>query len=176
MESPLSFPRSAIELFKLLPEGILCQVINDAIYVSRVPDVKHQEIVGDILAEIHGYIKKTKKGDVALPYVDVLLNSKNAFQPDMMVILKSNLSIVRKDGKIHGAPNVIIEVMDRFTKKDDMGRKKKVYEKCGVSEYFVVDQYSKNVFTHYLKNGKFFEKEMKKGKIVSRMLKKTFKF
>ena len=53
---------------------------------------------------------------------------------------------------------------------------KNVYEKYGVKEYFTVEPSDKSVVTYYLRDGSFAEHKKTKGKLLSKLLKKTFSF
>ena len=107
--------------------------------------------------------------------LDIFLDTKNAFQPDIIFISNGNLSII-KDGKVKGAPDIVIEVLSTGTKELDLGKKKTAYEKNGVKEYFAVDQRTKEVQAFYLKKDKYEAQPKVKAKMVSKLLKKTFKF
>ncbi len=169
-------PETAVDVFKLLPEGVYCQVINNVIYMSPSPTFQHQDIVFEITSQLRAYINKKKLGKSIGSPIDVFLNKKNAFQPDIIYISNENLSLIGKDGKVHGAPDLIIEVLSPSNAEDDKGEKKIVYETSGVKEYFIVDPLSKEVTSFYHFEGKFEMGIVQNGKIVSRMLKKTFKF
>ncbi|MBC7886752.1 MAG: Uma2 family endonuclease [Ferruginibacter sp.] len=168
-------PRTAVELFELLPEGILCEVIENTLYMTPAPDFFHQELSGDLCSSILIEVKKTNAGKCVAAPVDVFLDIKNAFQPDILFIAKENLGII-KDGKIRGAPDMIIEILSPGSAKHDKITKRIVYERNGVKEYFIVDPVSKAVITYYLKNKKFEKQADKKGKLKSGLLKKTFSF
>ena len=62
--------------------------------------------------------------------------------------------ILQDDG-IHGAPDLIVEVLSPSTAKRDRGYKKDLYERSGVKEYWIVDPMNKAIETYLLKNGKF---------------------
>jgi len=49
-------PRTAIEVFNMLPEGVYCQVINNAIYMSPAPSFEHQDVVMEIGSQIRFFI------------------------------------------------------------------------------------------------------------------------
>jgi len=169
-------PETAVDVFKLLPEGVHCQVINNSIYMSPAPSFEHQVVIANIHFGIMSLLKKKNSGVCVAAPVDVFLDKFNAFQPDIIYISNSNMGIIGKDGKVHGTPDLLIEVLSAGNANDDRVKKKKVYEKCGVKEFFIVSPVSKETISYY-HNGKKFEKgTVQKGKIVSRMLKKTFKF
>lgn len=64
------------------------------------------------------------------------LDGKNAFQPGIVFISSAYLSIIKEDGKIHGVPERIVEVLSKGNPDQDLVKWKIVYERCGVKEYF----------------------------------------
>lgn len=168
-------PRTAIEVFEMLPEGILCQVIENAIYMSPPPLYEHQRLVMIITAKIHEFVTTGILGECTPAPIDVYLDENNVFQPDIVFILKENLSII-KEGKVKGTPDLVIEVLSHGSKEFDLGKKKTTYEKNGVKEYFAVDHKTKEVQAFYLKKEKYEAQPKVKAKLVSKLLKKTFKF
>ena len=167
-------PETAVDVFKLLPEGVYCQVINNVIYMSPAPSFEHQEIVLEIGMQLHQFIKKEKLGKCVASPVDVFLDERNAFQPDILFISTENMGIV-KEGKVMGSPDIVVEVLSKGTKQHDAGKKKVAYERNGVKEYFLVEQKTKEVTAFYLIKDKYQQQEKVKSKIVSKLLKKTFK-
>lgn len=168
-------PKTAVEVFKLLPEGVYCQVIDNVIYMSPGPTFEHQDIIGEIYLQLRQFISKRKMGKSVASPVDVFLDERNAFQPDILFIATENLGIV-KDGKVMGAPDIVVEVLSKGTKSHDGGKKKIAYERNGVKEYFLVEQKTKDVTAFYLASGKYQQQAKVKNKIISKLLKKTFKF
>lgn len=173
--NPYKVPRTAMEVFEMLPEGTLCQVIDNIIYMSPAPTFEHQEIVAEIHFQILGFVKKENLGKCVQAPLDVFLDDNNAFQPDIVFISNPNLTIV-KEGKVRGAPDMVVEVLSQGTKDKDLGKKKMAYERNGVKEYFVVEQKTKEVYSFYLKNNKYETSPKIKSKIISKLLKKTFRF
>ena len=108
--------------------------------------------------------------------MDVFLDNRNAVQPDVLVILADSLVILTDDGKIKGAPDLIIEILSPGNKKHDTEKKKTLYEKFGVKEYFIIDPDNKDTTAYYLAHNKFVKQESVKGKVKSKLLKKVFSF
>jgi Uma2 family endonuclease len=73
---------------------------------------------------------------VFMENIMVTLTKDDRFIPDIAVICDKK--ILRKDGA-HGAPDLIVEVLSRSTAANDRGRKKNIYGKTGVKEYWIVD-------------------------------------
>ena len=84
---------------------------------------------------------------------DLFLTKKDRFVPDGMLVC--NRDIIKRDG-IHGTPNLVVEVLSPSTAKRDKGYKKDVYEKCGVSEYWIVSPESRTIDIYLLKDGKYY--------------------
>ncbi|MCY7310014.1 MAG: Uma2 family endonuclease, partial [Chitinophagaceae bacterium] len=99
----------------------------------------------------------------------------NAYQPDIIFISSNNSAATVKNGKVFGAPEIVVEVLSPGNAGDDKV-KRKVYESNGVKEYFIVSPSSKEVISYYHTGKKYEKGTAQKGKIVSRMLKRTFKF
>jgi Uma2 family endonuclease len=168
-------PRTTMEVFKMLPEGTRCELINGIIYMSPAPTTKHQGTVVKLIGQFYNFINKSKIGEVLIGPVDVYLdNKKNAFQPDIVFISTENSSIIKEAG-IYGAPDLVIEVLSPGTENFDLTKKKKVYEKSGVKEYWVIDTQTKICTGFQLVNKKFVEFKKEKGKLTSALLRHTFK-
>ncbi len=168
-------PKTAVELFEILPEGLLCEVIENTIYLSPGPDFSHQDLSAELHFQFLNEIKKMNLGKCITAPIDVFLDAQNAFQPDIIFIAKENLHII-KNGKIKGSPDLVIEILSPGSIKNDTVTKKKVYERCGIKEYFIVSPKTKDVITYYLKDKKYEKQNTKKGKITSKLLNKTFSF
>ena len=69
----------------------------------------------------------------------------------MIVCNKNN---IRLDG-IHGAPDLVVEVLSPGTAKNDKGYKKDLYEKSGVKEYWIIDPVPRSIEVYLLTDGKF---------------------
>lgn len=175
-KSLLHRPVTAVDVFKLLPEGVYCQVIQNKIYMSPAPSIEHQLIISNIQYEIISLLRKKKLGICVAAPVDVFLDKHNAYQPDIIFISNENASIIGKDGKIHGAPDIVVEVLSPGNASDDKVKKKNVYEASGVKEYFIAEPASKTVTSYYHNGTKFEKGKSQKAKIASRLLKKVFKF
>ncbi len=66
---------------------------------------------------------------------------------------------VKYDG-VHGAPDLVVEVLSPSTMKRDKTYKKDVYEKCGVREYWIVDPANRSVEQYILEEGRFVMRDL----------------
>ncbi|XID90665.1 Uma2 family endonuclease [Paenibacillaceae bacterium WGS1546] len=70
--------------------------------------------------------------------IDVILSRTNVLQPDILMIHRSRLEIVKPHG-IEGAPDLVVEILSPSTRKRDKVIKANAYAKHQVSEYWLVD-------------------------------------
>lgn len=170
METTLTHPlRSMLEVWKTLPEGTLCQLVNNKLVMSPAPNDLHQVTVGEIYVEISLYLRKNKIGEIRIAPYDVYLSKQNILQPDILFIKNENLNKVKEKG-LNGSPDLVIEILSPSTAQLDYEEKKLLYEKFGVEEYFIVDPESKSVVSWFLKAGKFQEQKPVSGKVKSKIL------
>lgn len=142
--------------------------------MSPAPTLSHQDTIFLLSGQLYNWIRKNKMGKAFSSPIDVYLNSKNAFQPDIVFVSNKNFSILKDDG-IYGAPDFVIEVLSPGTRQFDLNKKKSAYEKAGVAEYWVVDPLTKECFGFAARAGSFEALKKQKNKFKSPLLGLTFK-
>jgi Uma2 family endonuclease len=169
-------PRTILEVFENLPEGTLAQLINNNIFMAPSPDFFHQDIITEISRRLSNYVVEKKLGKVIVAPMDVYFNSQNVFQPDIIFLSAERLPGIVQDGKIKGAPDLVIEVLSPGTEKMDKREKKAVYEQNGVKEYWMVAPSTKKVTGFQLMDGEYVEIPSQSGVITSCLLGVTINF
>lgn len=125
---------------------IKTELIDGKIFMmSPRPRVEHATVCTNIASEFRSYLKG-KTCRAFCDGVDVFLDKNNRFIPDTMIVC--NPDIIKHDG-IHGAPDLVVEVLSKTTAKNDRSKKKYTYAKYGVKEYWIVDVWSKSVEVYY---------------------------
>jgi len=117
-------------------------------YVSPAPSVRHQDIVFNIAHLLQAHCRATGRGGVSGAPIGVLLSEGDIVQPDLLVILPERMAIRSKGDAIRGAPNLVVEVLSRTTRKGDRGSKRHAYDRFGVDEYWIVDPEDGRVEVH----------------------------
>ncbi|MDR1702473.1 MAG: Uma2 family endonuclease [Sporomusaceae bacterium] len=118
--------------------------------MSPRPLMNHSIVAGNIRCILGNYLRN--KPYMVFGNLDVYLTEKDRVIPDAMIVC--NRDIIKQSG-IHGAPDLIVEVLSPSTAKKDKGYKKKLYEKCGVKEYWLVDTDSHSIEVYLLQGGIF---------------------
>ncbi|HHY73305.1 MAG TPA: Uma2 family endonuclease [Bacillus bacterium] len=104
--------------------------------MSPAPTVTHQMIS----FELQKIITQTCEENYIILYapVDVILSSNEVRQPDIVLVHRSRLDIIKKRG-VEGAPDLVVEILSPSTLKRDKIDKLKVYSYYGIPEYWIVD-------------------------------------
>lgn len=153
----------------MLPEGTLAELIDGIIYMSPSPVAIHQIVQGEIFRQLANHVVEHGLGQMLPPPMDVFLdNHSNAVQPDILFIAKANLDIIKK--KVRGVPDLVGEIISPGNTKHDVERKKELYERFGVKEYWIIEPESKRVTGYHLVNQKFEPLPVSVGKLNSILL------
>ncbi|MEO6167934.1 MAG: Uma2 family endonuclease [Chitinophagales bacterium] len=168
-------PRTVMEVYEMLPEGTLCEVIENQLYMAPAPNEPHQKLSIGLASAIYYFVERHHLGEVrAAPY-GVYLNEKNVFQPDILFISSGNIKGIKNNG-FYGSPDLVIEILSPSNAQYDLIQKKKIYERCGVKEFWVIDPMSKEAKGFYLSAKKYIPLATARGKISSKILSHTFSF
>lgn len=100
------------------------------------PRIRHQQLVSFFWKCFEDTC--APDGYVLTAPLDVQFDDDNVCQPDIVYIANENLHIVTEK-KIIGTPDIIIEILSPSTSYNDKIRKKALYERFGVKEYWIVD-------------------------------------
>ena len=115
------------------------------------PVLNHMFISGNIFGIFRDYLK----GKPCKPIPDgaaLFLSETEQYIPDMMVVC--DLEKMKTDG-IHGAPDLVVEILSPSTGQNDRSHKKDVYERSGVREYWIVSPSERSVEQYVLTDGQF---------------------
>lgn len=125
------------DLVAMPEDGRRYEIVEGELIVSPSPRPRHQLIVGR-LTRFLGEIAAEGLGEVFPAPLDVVLDDRNVFEPDVLFVRSERLGIV-SETNVQGPPDLVVEVLSESTRDDDLGRKLEAYNRFGVAEYWVVD-------------------------------------
>jgi Uma2 family endonuclease len=73
-----------------------------------------------------------------VPY-DVVFTDVDVVEPDLLYVSSGRTAHVITPMHARGAPDLVVEIASRGTRKRDETIKRRLYERDGVAEYWVVD-------------------------------------
>lgn len=166
-----------MEVFKSLPQGTLAELIDNIIYMSPSPAAKHQLILNEINFQLLRVFRHDKKAIIFIAPIDVYFDEhSNAVQPDISIVLAEHENIIDPNGHIHGVPDVLVEILSPGNKEHDLIKKKSLYEKFGVKEYWIVDPETKLALCYSLQDRQYVKTGEAMGTIRSALLGIEFGF
>lgn len=140
--------------YAALPEGAPYQLIGGELVLTPAPGTYHQVVSMKLEFEMARYVLERNLGLVLYAPVDVYLGETDTYQPDLIFISRERMHII-EPARINGAPDLVVEILSPATAYYDLRKKFRVYERCGVREYWVVDPEEKVIEVFALKEGKF---------------------
>ena len=86
--------------------------------------------------------------------LDVVLSEDNVVQPDLLYVRAGNEERVGA-AFISGAPDLVVEISSSSTRRLDLQRKRELYERFAVPEYWYVDLEAERVEIYRLNGGRY---------------------
>lgn len=136
------------------------ELIDGAAYLmAPVPLLDHQETVGEIFRQLANALAGSRCRAFVAP-VDVRLPQREendeevdtVVQPDVLVVCDPS----RLDRRgVRGAPDLVVEVLSAATAGHDQVLKRRVYERAGVREYWLVHPVDRVVIIYRLADGQY---------------------
>jgi Uma2 family endonuclease len=126
--------------FLLFPDdGKRHELIDGEHYVTPCPNTKHQRLVGNLYWLIRSYLEAHPIGEVFLAPFDVVFSNFDIVEPDLLYLSKARAAEVLTPQHVKGTPELVVEIGSPGTRKRDETIKRRLYERSGVAEYWVVD-------------------------------------
>jgi Uma2 family endonuclease len=126
--------------FVLFPDdGKRHELIDGEHYVTPSPNRKHQKVSGNLHLLIGAWLEEHPIGQIYYAPFDVIFSMFDVVEPDLLYMSNERAGQVLTDANVKGAPELVIEIGSKATRKRDETIKRRLYERFGVSEYWVVD-------------------------------------
>ena len=126
--------------FVLFPDdGKRHELIDGEHYVTPSPNTAHQRIVGRLHLALGRYLETHPVGELFLAPFDVVFSQFDVVEPDLLYITAERRDSVLTTQHVRGTPDLVIEVGSPGTRRRDETIKRRLYERAGVSEYWIVD-------------------------------------
>ena len=120
-------------------DGTRHELIDGEHYVTPSPVPKHQRIVWNLVVMIGAHLETHPVGRAYTAPLDVLFSDFDVVEPDLLFVSSARLSQVLTTKNIVGAPDLVVEIGSPGTRRRDETIKRRLYERFGVSEYWVID-------------------------------------
>ncbi len=132
------------------------EIIDGEHFMNPAPNLYHQTVSRRIQFQLYTAIELSELGQVFDAPVDVQFSDHDIVQPDLVIVCKDRRHILTPI-KIKGVPDLMIEILSPSNPDHDRKRKRTLYERNQVPEYWIVDPEEHSVLQLILTDGKYTE-------------------
>jgi Uma2 family endonuclease len=120
--------------YDALPDQPRCELLFGRLYLLPSPTPEHQVVAQELFVRFR-QIAMASGGRAYVAPLDVVLADHSVVQPDVIYISPRRLDVLQ--GRIEGAPDLVIEVLSPGTERRDRREKLALYTQSGVGEYWM---------------------------------------
>ena len=126
------------EDYRNTPDDERYELIDGELFMTAAPSVLHQMIQDNIGLPLSTFIRANSLGRMLYAPTDVFLSETNVVQPDLLFVSRARAHIMTYS-VINGAPDLVVEVLSPSTARHDKIRKRELYARFRVPEYWQAD-------------------------------------
>ena len=130
------------------------ELIDGELYMAPAPSWRHQRAAFRLCDALDKFVYANELGEIAIAPIDVYLSDEDVFQPDIVYISIERLDIIHPNG-VHGAPDLVVEVLSPGTERRDKTLKSARYAMFNVREYWQADPVAKTITVLRARDGVF---------------------
>jgi Uma2 family endonuclease len=144
-------------------------LINGVIYLASPETTDANQLFGWLIVVMNLYARRTKLGQFYGSRVAFRLADIQGPEPDLAFVRTERLHLVKRD-HVEGPPDLVLEIVSPDSVERDYYLKRELYERHGISEYWIVDEMEQSVTLLRYKQGKYREVRPRKGELHSKVL------
>ena len=131
------------EDYRKTPDDQRYELLDGVLVVLPTPNIAHQRVLGDLSFALHDFVREKRVG-AAFLRMAVVLSDTNVVEPDITFVSESRMDIVETDN-IRGAPDLVVEIISPSNPERDVVRKRDIYARHGVGEYWIADPDARSI-------------------------------
>jgi Uma2 family endonuclease len=159
--------RASAEEFWSLPESVLpTEYIDGEIVMAPSPTIEHQSASRSIVRSLDRFVGDPAADQLFYAPLDVLLPSGDVVQPDIFFLSKEDVKRAKKQRRIRCAPLFVVEIISPGSVTHDTIRKRDLYERNGVREYWIVDVEERTVAQLVLRKKHYVVTELGEADVI----------
>lgn len=143
------------------PDGEHWELIDGIpVAMSPAPMRRHQTISMNLVRMLSKVILPASRCKLYHAPFDVRLPEANEADDDIITVVQPDLVVICDPSKLddrgcRGAPDLVIEILSPSTAIMDLQTKRDLYERHGVSEYWIVQPMERIVIIYLFQDGRF---------------------
>lgn len=144
------------------------EFIDGEIVLQASPNAEHQRATFRIAKELDAWAKNGACETFIAPF-DITVQTAShtsILQPD--VILICDLENIDEQGRYHGTPTIVVEVLSENTQSNDLIKKLDVYRQGGIREYWIANPSKQEILAYTFEEGEIKEYRLfRKGETLT---------
>jgi Uma2 family endonuclease len=142
--------------YLLFPDdGLRHELVDGEHFVSPPPRLRHQRVIGRLYMLLGLWAREGDRGEVLLSPMSVIFSSFDVVEPDLIFLAPGSGAAAEADDWVRGVPELLVEVLSPSSRRHDAVRKRALYERFGVAEYWLVDPQAESLEVYRLEGGKY---------------------
>jgi Uma2 family endonuclease len=133
------------DLVALPDDQLRHELIDGEHFVTPSPNLAHQLVLGTLFIALSRHVARHRTGEVLVAPFDVKLSAWTVLVPDLLYFAAGRFEQAVNQKRATAAPDLVVEILSPGTRRRDLGRKRAVYERGGVQEYWLVDPASESI-------------------------------
>jgi Uma2 family endonuclease len=132
-------PPLTYDEYRVLPEdGKRYELMEGDLFVSPAPSTRHQTVSRRLQFALMQALEVPGLAQVFNAPCDVIFEPTSVVQPDLVIVGAARAHIITARA-IEGVPDVLVEILSPGGTDRDEHLKRRLYERHGVPEYWVVE-------------------------------------
>ena len=140
-----SRPWRYADLVALPEDHLRHELIDGEHIVTPSPAIPHQVILWNLTELLAPYLRANPIGTALAGPVDVKFSLFTVLVPDLVYFTADRFARVVNEKHAIAAPDLVVEILSPGTRRRDRGRKRAVYDREGVQEYWIVDPEAQSI-------------------------------
>ena len=129
-------------------DGKRHELIGGEHYVTPSPNLRHQGISKNLFSLVNGWLEEHPVGAMWYAPLDVVFSKFDVAVPDLVYVSNERMARIGTPQNLRGAPEIVIEIASPGTRRRDETIKRRLYERWGVDEYWIVNPHADVVRVH----------------------------
>ena len=132
-------PATWEDVERMPDDGNRYESIGGQLYMTPAPVIRHQRVSKRLQSALMRLLEETGHGEVFdAPCLVEFPGTGDRVQPDLLFVSNERRGIITEKA-VHGAPDLVVEILSPSTAHRDRGIKLDLYARRGVREYWIAD-------------------------------------
>jgi Uma2 family endonuclease len=155
---------------ELVDENTDAELLDGVMIVHSPASPRHDDLTGFLRPLLRGFALKKKLGRVFGGDSLVHLATCRKVAPDAFFFRRERVPEPLPEQQFEGVPDLVLEALSRFNRREDLGKKRPAYQEAGVAEIWLVDPLAHRVMIDTRHKNRYATRSYANGRVPSGVL------